>query len=91
MPQIKCDYPQDAAGNLIRQKLPDAELKAYQGVLGHFHLQTDKVDPGPALQWDYVISSARRMMRSGMSGAADDTSEGHPRPKFQALPPKISE
>src|SRR5208282_2015702 len=25
LPKIKCDYPKDAAGNLIRQKLPDAE------------------------------------------------------------------
>ena len=49
LPKIKCDYPKDAAGNLIRQKLPDAELKAYQGVLGHYHIQTNKVDPGPAL------------------------------------------
>ena len=60
LPKIKCDYPKDAAGQLIRQKLPDAELEAYQGVLGHFHIQTDKVDPGPAFQWDYVIGHARR-------------------------------
>jgi N-acetylmuramoyl-L-alanine amidase len=82
LPQIKCEYPKDAAGNLIREKLPDAELKAYQGVLGHFHLQTDKADPGPALQWDYVISNARRLMDRGMSGPADDTSKGHLRPRL---------
>src|SRR5262249_2063246 len=28
-PRIKCDYPRDADGKLIPQKLPDAELKEY--------------------------------------------------------------
>jgi N-acetylmuramoyl-L-alanine amidase len=81
LPKIKCDYPKDAAGNLIRQKLPDAELEAYEGVLGHFHIQTDKVDPGPAFQWDYVIGSARRLLHNGMSPMADETSKGHMRPR----------
>jgi N-acetyl-anhydromuramyl-L-alanine amidase AmpD len=82
LPKIKCDYPKNAAGHLIRQKLPDAELKAYQGVLGHFHIQTDKVDPGPALQWDYVIGNACCLLNGGMSPMADETSKGHLRPRF---------
>jgi N-acetyl-anhydromuramyl-L-alanine amidase AmpD len=61
-PKIACDYPRDAAGKLIRQKLPDDELKAYHGVLGHFHVQTNKVDPGPAFDWDRVIGGARRLL-----------------------------
>jgi len=81
LPEIKCDYPKDAAGHLIRQKLPNAELKSYQGVLGHFHIQTDKVDPGPAFQWDYVIGHARRLLHGGMSPMADETSKGHMRPR----------
>ena len=82
LPQIKCDYPKDAAGKLIRQKLPDAELKTCQGVLGHFHIQTDKVDPGPAFQWDYVIGHARKLLKGGLSPMADATSKGHLRPRF---------
>ena len=61
-PKIKCDYPRDAQGQLINHKLPDAELKDYAGVLGHFHIQTNKVDPGPAFQWDYVINHAHWLM-----------------------------
>jgi N-acetyl-anhydromuramyl-L-alanine amidase AmpD len=79
LPKIKCDYPKDAAGNLIPKKLPDAELNAYEGVLGHFHIQTDKVDPGPAFQWDYVIGNARCLLNGGMSPMADQTSKGHMR------------
>jgi N-acetylmuramoyl-L-alanine amidase len=62
-PKLKCDYPREADGKLMLHKLPSAELKAYEGVLGHYHVQTDKVDPGPALQWDYVIGEARRLMK----------------------------
>ena len=43
--------------------LPDAQLARYQGVLGHYHVQTNKVDPGPAFQWDRLIDEARRLMR----------------------------
>jgi N-acetyl-anhydromuramyl-L-alanine amidase AmpD len=62
-PRLKCDYPRDGSGNLVTHKLPDADLMRYQGVLGHFHIQTNKADPGPAFQWDRVIHSARRWMR----------------------------
>ncbi len=76
-PKMKCDYPKDAAGKLVLQKLPDDELNQFEGVIGHFHIQTDKVDPGPAFQWDYVIDNARRLIHGGLSPAADDTSKGH--------------
>src|SRR5437660_1283641 len=82
LPKIRCDYPKDADGKLIPHKLPDDELKNYQGVLGHFHVQTNKTDPGPAFQWDYVIDGARRVLRGGMSEAADQTSMGHMRSRL---------
>jgi N-acetylmuramoyl-L-alanine amidase len=63
-PKIKCEYPKDESGNLVPHKLPDDQLKNYQGVLGHYHIQTNKIDPGPAFQWDYVIENARRLMRN---------------------------
>lgn len=61
-PKLRCDYPRDGSGKLIPVKLADEQLAAYQGVLGHFHVQTNKVDPGPAFQWDRVIEGARRLM-----------------------------
>jgi len=63
LPKINCDYPRDAAGQLVREKLPDEELERYQGVLGHYHVQKNKVDPGPAFQWDRVIDGARRLLK----------------------------
>ena len=79
LPKISCDYPKDSTGKLISHKLADAELKQYEGVLGHYHIQTDKVDPGPAFEWDYVVESARRLLHGGMSDEADKTSLGHMR------------
>ena len=79
LPRITCDYPKDGEGKLIPRKLADEELKDYRGVLGHFHVQTNKVDPGPAFQWDYVIDNARKLLHGGMSEAADETSKGHMR------------
>lgn len=63
-PRIKCDYPRDADGKLIPQKLPDEQLEAYQGILGHYHVQTNKTDPGPALQWEVLIQNARKLMQT---------------------------
>ena len=48
---------------VLPHKLPDDQLAKYQGVLGHYHIQTNKTDPGPALQWDKVINGARRLLR----------------------------
>src|SRR5262249_32169928 len=79
LPKIKCDFPKDTAGRVISEKLPDDQLKEYQGILGHFHIQTDKVDPGPAFQWDYLTRNARMLLQGGMSDAADATSKGHMR------------
>jgi len=63
LPQIKCDYPRDAEGKLITHKLDDEALLKYKGVLGHYHIQTNKTDPGPALDWDYVINTARELAK----------------------------
>lgn len=61
-PKLKCQYPVDADGKLITHKLPDEQLKNYEGVLGHYHIQTDKDDPGPAMDWDRVIGGARILL-----------------------------
>jgi N-acetylmuramoyl-L-alanine amidase len=61
-PKIRCDYPRDASGALRREKLPNPDYEAYQGILGHFHVQANKVDPGPAFQWDRLIDSSRKLM-----------------------------
>jgi N-acetylmuramoyl-L-alanine amidase len=62
LPKITVDYPRDAQGKLITTDLTDEQFRNYQGVLGHFHVQANKQDPGPAMQWDKVINGARKLM-----------------------------
>jgi N-acetyl-anhydromuramyl-L-alanine amidase AmpD len=50
------------AGALIPHLLSGEQFENFQGVLGHFHVQGNKVDPGPAMQWDRVINGARALM-----------------------------
>jgi len=71
-PRIRCDFPRDEAGQLITHKLPDADLRDYHGLLGHYHIQENKIDPGPAFQWDYVISEVRKRL------TARPTPDEHP-------------
>ncbi|HTB84410.1 MAG TPA: N-acetylmuramoyl-L-alanine amidase [Candidatus Sulfotelmatobacter sp.] len=61
-PKLKCDYPKDADGKLITHKLPDDVLQNYEGVIGHYHIQTNKVDPGPALDWERLIGGAQALL-----------------------------
>lgn len=75
-PKIKCDFPRDEQGNLIRRKLDDEVLEKYEGVLGHYHIQTNKTDPGPALDWDKLIGEARELIRES---DGQSTSLGHMR------------
>lgn len=64
-PKMNCDYPRGVDGRLLTSKLPDEELEKFQGVLGHYHVQKNKTDPGPAFQWDKVISGARELLGLG--------------------------
>jgi N-acetyl-anhydromuramyl-L-alanine amidase AmpD len=57
LPRIEFRYP---ASN---RKLSDVELANFHGVLGHYHVQSNKQDPGPAFQWDRVINGARAVLR----------------------------
>jgi N-acetyl-anhydromuramyl-L-alanine amidase AmpD len=62
-PRMTCDYPRETDGRLMTHKMPAEMYRDYHGILGHYHIQANKVDPGPALQWDYVIGEARRLMK----------------------------
>lgn len=78
-PKLKCDYPRDKHGEVLTTLLPKEQLESYHGVLGHFHIQTDKIDPGPAFQWKTVINGARKLLNKGFTEPVALTSAGHMR------------
>lgn len=55
LPKIRKDFPRDEKGNVLTRMLTPEEFAAFSGVLGHYHIQENKADPGPALQWERVI------------------------------------
>ena len=69
-PRLRCDYPRDERGRVVPNKLPDDVLEKYRGILGHYHIQTNKVDPGPAFQWESVINGARKLMMTPIPSRA---------------------
>jgi N-acetyl-anhydromuramyl-L-alanine amidase AmpD len=62
LPRITCDYPRGEDGKLLTTNLSKDQWEQTTGVLGHFHVQRNKQDPGPAFQWDRVIGGARKLM-----------------------------
>jgi N-acetylmuramoyl-L-alanine amidase len=61
-PKIECRYPQDENCKLIPKMLPEKEWQDFHGVLGHYHVQLNKTDPGPAFDWEKVICGARKLL-----------------------------
>jgi N-acetylmuramoyl-L-alanine amidase len=60
-PRIRLEAPRDAAGAIVDHVLPEAELRAFDGIVGHHHVQKNKQDPGPALQWERLLREARAL------------------------------
>ncbi|HVY63135.1 MAG TPA: N-acetylmuramoyl-L-alanine amidase [Planctomycetota bacterium] len=62
LPRIPLEVPRDAQGRVLDRAFPDpAAAAAFAGVVGHWHLQTDKFDPGPAFDWDRFLAEARAL------------------------------
>lgn len=58
-PAIALDCPRDGAGRPLARALTPEEFASFRGVLGHFHIQAGKIDPGPAFDWDRFLEQAR--------------------------------
>lgn len=60
LPRIRPDVPRDADGRVRLGELPADELGRFSGIVGHFHLTQEKSDPGPALDWERLLTGVRR-------------------------------
>lgn len=69
LPKIRPDYPRDEQGGLVTRTLTEDRFAAFGGILGHYHVQANKQDPGPALDWDWLIDETRRLMRERPAAA----------------------
>jgi N-acetyl-anhydromuramyl-L-alanine amidase AmpD len=61
-PKIEPDAPRGFDGEVVGRVLDDATWKNFRGILGHYHVQKEKVDPGPAFDWERFLDSVRARM-----------------------------
>jgi hypothetical protein len=61
-PKIKLQAPRNPDGSIRMDLLSSDELAAFNGFVGHQHIIKTKVDPGPAFDWDRVLTGARRQI-----------------------------
>jgi N-acetylmuramoyl-L-alanine amidase len=60
LPKLALDVPRNPDGTVRDTTLSKQELAAWSGLLGHCHITTQKIDPGPAFDWNRVLEGARR-------------------------------
>ncbi len=58
-PDLKPDAPRDENGVVRTNALSGEELKTFGGFVGHYHLTTNKTDPGPAFDWERLVRGVR--------------------------------
>lgn len=68
-PNIKLDIPRDANGAVRPEVLSEEEWQAYAGLIGHSHISKGKSDPGPAFDWERVLSGARKILDRNAPGS----------------------
>lgn len=59
-PKLEPDAPRDAQGLVLDRVLSDSEFEAFGGILGHYHVQRNKTDPGPAFDWERFLAQVRQ-------------------------------
>jgi N-acetyl-anhydromuramyl-L-alanine amidase AmpD len=64
-PRVRLEAPRDARGRIPTGKLDPRKAARFEGIVGHYHLDDKKYDPGPAFDWDRVLSRAREGVERG--------------------------
>lgn len=65
-PKLELRYPTIHYGAVDPDVLSDESYAAYQGLLGHWHIQAGKVDPGPAFDWNFLLNRAHEIRTHGL-------------------------
>lgn len=62
LPGIRAEVPRGADGKVPSGVLSARDQTEFQGFLGHYHLTTEKHDPGPAFDWEQVLTGVRAVL-----------------------------
>ncbi len=58
-PNIRADVPRNPDGSVMSHVMTDAQWANFRGILGHYHVDKAKQDPGPAFDWERLLSGVR--------------------------------
>ncbi len=59
LPRIRPVMPRGPGGAVLTRALTAAELAGFHGIVGHYHVTTQKVDPGPGFDWERLARDLR--------------------------------
>ncbi len=71
-PNMPLEAPRGEDGRILDRALTPEALATFRGLLGHWHVTRNKIDPGPAFDWERVLRDARRLagpLRNAASAA----------------------
>ncbi len=73
-PDLKLEAPRAPDGAVVTTMVDPARLGAATGVgvVGHFHVGGHKQDPGPAFDWDRVLSAAQALLAAPPPSSGTD-------------------
>ena len=60
LPRVRLAAPRDGEGRIPARMLDPREIARFEGIVGHYHLDEKKFDPGPAFDWERVLGAARK-------------------------------
>lgn len=75
LPRIRTEAPTALGGGIRSDALSATELSGFSGIVGHYHLTTEKADPGPAFDWERLL---RGLRKQGIGAAASDVATEPP-------------
>lgn len=61
-PKMRPEMPRMPDGKPMDRTLTDEQWASFSGILGHYHVQGNKSDPGPALDWEYLLQGVREQL-----------------------------
>jgi hypothetical protein len=62
LPRIELAVPRDGDGKVVGGLLPGGASPEFHGLVGHWHVNPGKQDPGPAFDWDALLAMAARIL-----------------------------
>lgn len=59
-PKLRLEVPRDEHGFVLDRAMDPDAWREFAGILGHYHIQENKIDPGPAFDWEPFLARVRR-------------------------------